>query len=121
MLHAYLSQVYGKCNHANGHGHNYAVEVTLYGPVDADTGMIMNLTDLKRHMQRTIMNELDHKNLDADVEWFGTNPSTTENVAIYIWGRMKTEMGDRGGLLHRVRIHETENNVVEYTGDVKDV
>lgn len=113
--------MYGKCNHVNGHGHNYVVEVTLYGAVDADTGMIMNLTDLKRYMEATIMKELDHQNLDVDVEWFKTNPSTTENVAIYIWGLMKTEMGDKCGLLHRVRIYETENNIVTYTGDIKDL
>lgn len=92
------------------------VEVTLYGPVNNDTGMIMNLTDLKRHMERTIMKELDHRNLDLDVEHFRAHPSTTENVAIYIWGRLKQEMGHTAELLHSIKIYETENNIVVYKG-----
>ncbi|KAJ0060673.1 hypothetical protein NL108_016871, partial [Boleophthalmus pectinirostris] len=65
-------KVYGKCNNPNGHGHNYKVEVTVRGKIDAKTGMVMNLTDLKRCIEDVIMTPLDHKNLDKDVPYFAT-------------------------------------------------
>lgn len=68
-------QIYGKCNNANGHGHNYTVEITLRGPVDPKTGMVMNIADLKDHMDHTIMKNLDHKNLDKDVPFFKSTVS----------------------------------------------
>lgn len=84
-------KIYGKCNHINGHGHNYTgkkeninhfpskipshfycrlVEVTIRGAVDRKTGMVMNITELKEHMDQAIMKPLDHKNLDKDVDFF---------------------------------------------------
>uniref|UniRef100_A0A1A8CGF2 6-pyruvoyl tetrahydrobiopterin synthase n=3 Tax=Nothobranchius TaxID=28779 RepID=A0A1A8CGF2_NOTKA len=63
-------QVYGKCNNPNGHGHNYKVEVTVRGKIDPITGMVMNLTELKRCIEEVIMIPLDHKNLDKDVPYF---------------------------------------------------
>ncbi|XP_018329153.1 6-pyruvoyl tetrahydrobiopterin synthase [Agrilus planipennis] len=109
-------KLYGKCNHKNGHGHNYTVEVTLYGAINPDTGMILNMTVLKKYMEIAIMEPLDHRNIDKDVEYFKTKPSTTENVAIFIWDHLK-EIMDCPELLHEVKIHETENNIVAYRGD----
>lgn len=63
-------QVYGKCNNANGHGHNYKLLVTVRGPCDPVTGMVLNLTDLKRYIDAAVMERLDHKNLDKDVPYF---------------------------------------------------
>ncbi|XP_031735745.1 6-pyruvoyl tetrahydrobiopterin synthase-like isoform X2 [Anarrhichthys ocellatus] len=63
-------RVYGKCDNPNGHGHNYKVEVTVRGKIDRLTGMVMNLTDLKRCIEDVIMTPLDHKNLDQDVPYF---------------------------------------------------
>lgn len=65
-------QVYGKCNNANGHGHNYKLLVTVRGPCDPVTGMVLNLTDLKRYIELAVMHPLDHKNLDRDVAFFTT-------------------------------------------------
>ncbi|XP_044763962.1 6-pyruvoyl tetrahydrobiopterin synthase [Coccinella septempunctata] len=107
---------YGKCNHINGHGHNYTVKVTLFGEIHPQTGMIMNMTDLKKNMQEAIMKPLDHKNLDADVEYFKLNPSTTENLTVFIWRQMKQVM-EKPELLYEVEVHETENNIVSYRGD----
>lgn len=108
--------IYGKCNHLHGHGHNYIVEVTLYGPVDPITGMVENLSILKKYMEAAIMHEMDHKNLDKDVEFFHDRPSTTENVALYIWMKVRRMMA-KPELLHEVKIHETENNIVIYRGE----
>lgn len=90
--------------------------MSLYGPVDENTGMVENLTNLKKDMELAIMEPMDHKNLDKDVDYFATIPSTTENVAIFIWNNMKKVM-KRPELLHEVKVHETENNVVVYRGD----
>lgn len=107
--------VYGKCNHINGHGHNYLVEVTIRGVVDHKTGMVMNITELKDHMDHAIMKPLDHKNLDLDVDFFKLQPSTTENVAVFIWQNLSRRM-NRPELLYEVKIHETDKNTVIYRG-----
>ncbi|TDH03128.1 hypothetical protein EPR50_G00159820 [Perca flavescens] len=108
-------RVYGKCNNPNGHGHNYKVEVTVRGKIDSLTGMVMNLTDLKRCIEEVIMIPLDHKNLDEDVPYFANVVSTTENVAVYIWDNMVKVLPSN--LLYEIKIHETDNNVVIYRGD----
>ncbi|KAJ8964975.1 hypothetical protein NQ314_004492 [Rhamnusium bicolor] len=109
-------EIFGKCNHINGHGHNYVVKVTLFGGIDPKTGMIMNMTDLKKYMEEAIMKPMDHKNLDKDVEYFFTRPSTTENLSVYIWNKMKDVM-EKPDWLYEVEIYETENNIVKYRGE----
>ncbi|XP_031168121.1 6-pyruvoyl tetrahydrobiopterin synthase [Sander lucioperca] len=108
-------RVYGKCNNPNGHGHNYKVEVTVRGKIDSLTGMVMNLTDLKRCIEEVIMIPLDHKNLDEDVPYFASVVSTTENVAVYIWDNMVKVLPSN--LLYEIKIHETDKNVVIYRGE----
>ncbi|XP_058059893.1 6-pyruvoyl tetrahydrobiopterin synthase [Anopheles bellator] len=110
-------EVYGKCNNPNGHGHNYTVEVSVYGPVDSKTGMVMNITDLKKAMEQAIMKKLDHRNLDKDVAYFKNLPSTTENVAIFIWDSLKLLMA-KPELLYEVKIYETDKNSVVYRGEM---
>nr|XP_039264713.1 6-pyruvoyl tetrahydrobiopterin synthase-like [Styela clava] len=108
------ANVYGKCNHIHGHGHNYRIEVTLCGIPD-EYGMVMNLTKLKKIMEDVIMKPMDHKFIDKDIEYFQTVPSTAENIAIYIWDEMKKRIKE--GLLYEVRIRETDNNVAYYKGE----
>ncbi|KAF3854072.1 hypothetical protein F7725_014760 [Dissostichus mawsoni] len=108
-------RVYGKCNNPNGHGHNYKVEVTVRGKIDAHTGMVMNLTDLKARIEEVIMIPLDHKNLDKDVPYFAKVVSTTENVAVYIWDHMVKLLPP--SLLYEIKIHETDKNIVIYRGE----
>ncbi|XP_076683532.1 6-pyruvoyl tetrahydrobiopterin synthase-like [Andrena cerasifolii] len=107
---------YGKCNNYWGHGHNYTVEVTVRGPVDRVTGMVMNLSDLKVYMKRVLMDQLDHKNLDKDVPYFKNVVSTTENVAVYIFDELK-KLLPNPSLLYEVKIHETDRNIVIYRGE----
>ncbi|XP_033963082.1 6-pyruvoyl tetrahydrobiopterin synthase isoform X1 [Pseudochaenichthys georgianus] len=108
-------RVYGKCNNPNGHGHNYKVEVTVRGKIDAHTGMVMNLTDLKAHIEEVIMIPLDHKHLDKDVPYFAKVVSTTENLAVYIWDHMVELLPP--SLLYEIRIHETDKNIIIYRGE----
>ncbi|XP_042198383.1 6-pyruvoyl tetrahydrobiopterin synthase isoform X1 [Callorhinchus milii] len=108
-------RIFGKCNNPNGHGHNYKVEVTVRGEVNPKTGMVINLTDLKQHLQDAIMKPLDHKNLDKDVPYFANVVSTTENIAVYIWDRLQQCLPV--GLLYEVKVHETDKNIVVYRGE----
>ncbi|XP_070846791.1 6-pyruvoyl tetrahydrobiopterin synthase [Chaetodon trifascialis] len=108
-------RVYGKCNNPNGHGHNYKVEVTVRGKIDHLTGMVMNLTDLKKCIEDVIMTPMDHKNLDKDVPYFTDVVSTTENVAVYIWDNMVKVLPPN--LLYEIKIHETDKNIVIYRGE----
>ncbi|KAI6660869.1 6-pyruvoyl tetrahydrobiopterin synthase [Oopsacas minuta] len=107
-------QVYGKCNNPNYHGHNYKWTVTLRGPVDLQTGMIYNIAELKHAMQQ-IMIDIDHKNLDLDVEYFYKKVSTTENLTIYLWESI-TQLVPRE-LVHEVKVEETEKNSFVFRGE----
>ena len=104
---------FGKCNNPFGHGHNYVVEITMAGPVDAATGMVTNLTDLDSFAQRTMLDVFDHANLNT-LEAFVDRVSTTENLCVEVW-RMFADYPT--ATLERVRIEETGNNSFEYFGD----
>jgi 6-pyruvoyltetrahydropterin/6-carboxytetrahydropterin synthase len=107
-------KIFGKCNQPNGHGHNYEVEVTVAGPIDAATGMVFNLTDLKDVMEDVIEHDIDHKNLNMDVPAFKTLNPTAENIAVVLWNLLEKRL--KPGLLHEVKLIETENNFVSYRG-----
>jgi 6-pyruvoyltetrahydropterin/6-carboxytetrahydropterin synthase len=107
------SRVFGKCNNPFGHGHNYVVEIHVSGPVDPVTGMIVNLTELDRFVEREVIEPFDHKSLNEDVEAFRTKVPTTENLCKEIYGRLKDFPLAK---LELVRIEETSNNAFEYAG-----
>lgn len=107
-------RVYGKCNNPYGHGHNYVVEVSVSGDVDPATGMITNLGDLDRFVDREVVEAFDHRNLNEDVPVFQKQVPTTENLCIEIFSRLKRFPGAR---LERIRVEETGNNSFEYAGE----
>lgn len=106
-------RLYGKCANPYGHGHNYVVEVTVSGPVDAATGMVANLTELDAFVQREVLEPFDHKYLNEEVAEFRAMVPTTENLCREIWRRLKPFPAAR---LERVRIEETSKNSFEYEG-----
>ncbi|MBN3325028.1 PTPS synthase, partial [Atractosteus spatula] len=108
-------RIFGKCNNPNGHGHNYKVEITVRGKIDPETGMVMNLTDLKHYIEEAVMKPLDHKNLDKDVPYFANVVSTTENLAVFIWDSLVKLLPQNA--LYEVKIHETDKNIVVYRGE----
>jgi 6-pyruvoyltetrahydropterin/6-carboxytetrahydropterin synthase len=113
MSEAENRDTYGKCNNPHGHGHNYALEVTVSGPVDERTGMVCHLTDLDGFVQREVIARYDLENLNTLREFSGAVP-TTENLCVEIF-----EILQRGfGLAHleRVRLEETMMNSFEYAG-----
>jgi 6-pyruvoyltetrahydropterin/6-carboxytetrahydropterin synthase len=110
------AEVFGDCSNPNWHGHNYELEVTVDGPVDPETGFVMDLKRLKELVEARVVSDVDHKNLNTEVAWLGgVNPST-ENVAVAIWDRLAEEMPD-GIKLAKVLLRETPRNWVEYTGE----
>ncbi len=106
--------LYGKCNNPYGHGHNYVVEVTVRGPVDAILGRAVNLERLDILAQVNIVKPFDHRNLNQDVpEFMGSLVPTTENLAAVVYDRLTHAWPGDLPSLHRVRIFETRNNIFE--------
>ena len=104
---------YGKCNNPYGHGHNYALEVTVSGPVDANTGMVCNLVDLDGFVEREVLERYDLQNLNT-LQEFAQQVPTTENLSVEIYEIL--QRGFQKAHLERVRLEETMMNSFEYTG-----
>ncbi|KAG0286530.1 hypothetical protein BGZ96_009369 [Linnemannia gamsii] len=110
--------LYGKCNHTSGHGHNYKVEVTIKGQINPVSGMVINITDLKKTLQTAVMDPCDHRNLDIDVPYFHSTPSTTENLAVFLWESIKEHLPHSETYeLHELKVYETDKNIVVYRGE----
>jgi 6-pyruvoyltetrahydropterin/6-carboxytetrahydropterin synthase len=108
------ARLFGKCNNPNWHGHNYTLEVSVAGPVDERTGYVMDLSVLKQIVQREVIDRVDHRNMNVDVEFMrGINP-TAENIVVACWRVLAPRV--LPGKLTRLRLWETENNYVEYEG-----
>jgi 6-pyruvoyltetrahydropterin/6-carboxytetrahydropterin synthase len=107
--------IYEKCANPNGHGHNYVLEVTVQGIPDPRTGMVLNLTDLKHAMNEQVVKWVDHKHLNYDVSWLEGFIPTTEVLVIRFWERLADSLP--AGMLYKVKLHETENNVASYRGE----
>lgn len=105
---------YGKCNNPHGHGHNYVVEVLTGGPVDPETGMVVNMATLDAAVRERVIERFDHANLNLD-SIFQDRVPTTENLCKAVFGLLKDELP--AGLLESVRVEETENNFFEYRGE----
>lgn len=106
-------ETYGKCNNPHGHGHNYALEVTVSGQVDPATGMICNLVELDDSIQTEVLARFDHQNLNMLPEFNNVVP-TTENLSEAIFDILRQKF--TAAHLEKVRIEETMMNSFEYAG-----
>lgn len=110
-------ELYGKCNNPYGHGHNYEVEVTVSGPVDRQTGRVVDLHDLDSLVKEHITGPFDHRNLNEEVDEFQQLVPTTENLAMIINKRLRAAwpgvFPEHKPALERVRICETARNIFE--------
>ena len=104
--------VFGKCNNPNYHGHNYELNVKVTGEPAADTGFVIDLKYLSDLIKETIIEKLDHKNLNLDVREFENLNPTAENIAIVIYNILRGKIDDHLDL--QVRLYETPRNFVEY-------
>lgn len=105
---------YGKCNNPHGHGHNYVVEVLVGGPVDAETGMVVNMAALDAAVRERVIDRFDHANLNLDPLFVNRVP-TTENLCRTVFELLKDSLP--AGRLEYVRVEETENNFFQCYGE----
>jgi 6-pyruvoyltetrahydropterin/6-carboxytetrahydropterin synthase len=102
-------EVFGAC--ATDHGHNYVVEVTVGGPLDEGTGMVVNLKDVDAVMRREFIDAVDHRHLNRDVAFLRGVIPTAENVALAAFRQLEPHL--KPARLLKVRVVETENNAAE--------
>jgi len=122
-------RLYGKCNNPRGHGHDYALEVTVCGKVNPATGMVIDLGLLDEMVQREVLDRFDHKHLNLDVEHFRTRVPTTENLCLAIYnllaqcfpvsrdGEANSGNSRVAVSLEKVCVEETRSNFFEYAGE----
>ena len=106
--------VFGKCSNPNWHGHNYELFVTVKGEPDPETGFLVDLKVLKQIIQIQIIEKIDHRNINLDVDFMQNKMASTEILAIEIWNQLFPHI--KGAELHSVKLYETQNNFVEYFG-----
>ena len=110
-------RVFGKCSNPLWHGHNYVLMVTVKGEPDPETGFVMDLKVLSRLIDDNVLQKLDHKNINLEVDFMTGKLASTENLAIGIWDALEPPVKSEGSCLHSIRLEETENNIVEYFGN----
>lgn len=108
--------VFGKCANKNWHGHNYELFVTVKGPIDEDTGYVIDMKVLSDLIKTKISNKMDHKNLNLEVDFLKDKIPTAEHIAVAIYDELDEALKAIGKSLHGVKLYETENNYVEYYG-----
>jgi 6-pyruvoyltetrahydropterin/6-carboxytetrahydropterin synthase len=107
--------IFDKCANKMGHGHNYVLEVTVAGEPGEKTGYVIDLKRLKQIVAREVLEKVDHKHLNYEVDFLSGVIPTAENIAKGIWRVLEPKIKE--GKLYSIRLHETENNMVEYRGE----
>ncbi len=110
-------EVFGRCANANWHGHNYDLFVTIKGEINKETGFVIDLKELKDIILVHVVDKLDHKNLNLDVDFMKGKMASTEVLSMEIWKQLEPHISSRGATLHGIKLYETANNYVEYFGD----
>ena len=108
-------EIFGKCNNPNGHGHDYYLELTVIGKISDKTGMIVHLDDLDL-VADSIIEPLDHKRLDIEIEYFTKVRASGENIAKYLWNEFVNKIPKPARLYH-IRLWETSENFFDYRGE----
>ncbi len=110
-------ETFGKCNHENWHGHNYIIKVTVAGEPDAETGYVIDLSELKSIIETRIVDKCDHKNLNLDVSFLDDILPSTENLVEAFFKELENpirEATNNNGFLYEVELEETERNSAKY-------
>jgi 6-pyruvoyltetrahydropterin/6-carboxytetrahydropterin synthase len=106
--------LFGKCNNPNWHGHNYTLDVSVIGPIDARTGYVIDLSRVKAIVQREIIDKVDHRNFNIEVDFMQGIIPTTENIVVAMWRALEPALAP--ARLIKLTLWETNNNYVEYDG-----
>lgn len=107
---------FGPCANPNWHGHNYILWVTVKGEINPETGYVVDLKEVSKIIKQKVIDKLDHKNINLEVDFMKGVIVSTENLAIAVWKELEDAIRVMGTELHCVKIQETENNLVEYFG-----
>jgi 6-pyruvoyltetrahydropterin/6-carboxytetrahydropterin synthase len=105
-------RVFGKCNNAHYHGHNYELIVKVSGEIDPLTGYVIDMKVLSDIIKEYVTEKFDHKNLNLDTDEFKNLNPTAENIAVVIWNILRTQLDTRYDL--KITLYETERNFVEF-------
>lgn len=108
--------VFGKCANENWHGHNYELYVTIKGEINAETGFLFDVKILSLLIKQFVLDKLDHKNLNVDVDFLTGQMCSTENLVIAIWKQLKPSLPPQVEL-HSLKLYETPRIYVEYFGE----
>lgn len=109
-------EVFGKCANENWHGHNYELYVTIKGKVDRETGFLFDAKKLSTIIKEFVLDKVDHKNLNVEVDFLSGKICSTENLVIGIWQQLSNQL-PKTVQLHCIKLYETERIFVEYFGD----
>ena len=107
--------VFGKCNNPSGHGHNYEIEVTVAGDPPRETGMVIDLKRLADIIEAEIIERVDHKHMNEDVDFMKGCIPTAENMAVAFWKILEPKIQE--GKLVSIKLYESASNFVEYRGE----
>jgi len=110
-------ELYGPCSNPNWHGHNYILWVTIKGDVNTETGYVVDLKQLSSLIRDHVIEKLDHRNINTEVDFMKDQFVSTENLAKGIWQELEPFIKELGIQLHSIKLQETENNSVEYFGN----
>ncbi len=113
-------EVYGVCSNEYYHGHNFDMTVTVKGPVNPETGFVINFKDLKRIVNDEIIEKVDHKNLNIDVDFLRGKLTSCENLILEFWKILEPKIREVTGnqaQLHCIKLKETDKNYAEYYGE----
>ncbi|WP_118193591.1 6-pyruvoyl trahydropterin synthase family protein [Albibacterium indicum] len=109
-------ETFGKCSNPNWHGHNYELFVTVKGDINPETGFLIDLRVLKQIILEEVIEKLDHRNVNLDVDFMQGKMASTEVMAVEIFNLLAPRIQAEGAILHSVKLCETENNFIEYFG-----
>jgi 6-pyruvoyltetrahydropterin/6-carboxytetrahydropterin synthase len=109
------TELFGKCNNPNWHGHNYTLDVSVKGEVSGKTGYVVDLSRIKDLVTREVLDKVDHRNLNLEVDFMRGTIPTTENIVVAMWNVIAPLVAP--ARLDRLVLHETENNSAEYRGE----
>ncbi len=112
-------EVFDKCNNFHGHGHNYTLEVTVAGKPDPETGYVIDLKKLKKIINDNIIEKVDHKHLNFDVDFMKGIIPTVENLAVKFWEILDKHIDS--GKLQKIKLFESETSFVEYFGEPTEI
>tara|TARA_B100000945_G_C20235212_1_gene527249 strand:+ start:351 stop:761 length:411 start_codon:yes stop_codon:yes gene_type:complete len=100
------------------HGHNYKLDITISGPIDTDSGFIMDIREINKIINRKVLNILDHSQIDKDIPWFKNRQPSTENLVVFIWNQIEAYFSNPL-VLYSIKLRETETIYTTYYGPGK--